>query len=93
MEYEQVDLELTAEEYDFLTICSRVYHIDMGDWLFATAIICGFPVGFSMKALEIRWKLFFWAKVMWFKSCWMPASEDIVQLRQMRDFWMARRPR
>jgi len=60
MESEYINLELNADEYEFLTLCSRVYHIALEDWLLAALVIRGLHVGFSRRVLEIRWELFFW---------------------------------
>ena len=68
-----------------------MYHIALEDWLLAALIIRGLPAGFSLKVLEIRWKLFFWGKVLHLKSCWMPASKDVVPLRQLNDMMIALR--
>lgn len=92
MEFQRVDLELTAEEYEFFFLCSHLYHIDLEDLMLGAAIICGDVRGFSFKFLEIRWKLFFWGKVLQLKSCWIPASEDAVLFRQLKDMAIAQRP-
>lgn len=75
MKSEYINLELNADEYEFLTLCSRVYHIALEDWLLAAAIIRGHHVGFSRRVLEIRWKLFFWDFFLNLKSSWMPATK------------------
>lgn len=92
MQFQQIDLELTAEEYELVSLCSRLYHIEVEDLLLAVAVILGDSVGFSFKILEIRWKLFFWGKVLQLKSCWIPASEDAVLFRQLKDMAIAQRP-
>ena len=93
MESEFVDLELNADEYEFLTLCSRVYHIALEDWLLAALIIRGLPAGFSRRVLEVRWKLFFWDFFLNLKGSWMPASEDVVQFRQLKDMMIVMRSR
>ena len=93
MKSEYINLELNADEYEFLTLCSRVYHIALEDWLLAAAIIRGHHVGFSRRVLEIRWKLFFWDFFLNLKSSWMPASEDVVQFRQLKDMMIVMRSR
>lgn len=92
MKFQWIDLELTAEEYELVFLCSHLYHIDLEDMMLTVAIILGNSVGFSFKFLEIRWKLFFWGKVLRLKSCWMPASEDAVLFRQLKDMSIAQRP-
>ena len=53
--------------------------------MLTASIIRGIDVGFNPKVLEIRWKLFFWGKVLKLKSTWMPDSEDVVRLQYYRN--------
>ena len=85
MEYEDINLEFNAEEYELLKAFCDFYHIALEDGLLTAALIRGIDVGFNPKVLEIRWKLFFWGKVLKLKSTWMPGSEDVVRLQYYRN--------
>ena len=81
MEYVDVKVTFNHDEYELLKAFCDFYHIALEDGLLAAAIIRGIDVGFDPKVLEIRWKLFFWGKVLKLKSTWMPGSEDVVRLQ------------
>ena len=87
MEYVDVEMKLTHDEYELLKAFCDFYHIALEDGLLAAAIIRGIDVGFDPKVLEIRWKLFFWGKVLKLKSAWMPGSEDVVRLQYYRNLF------
>ena len=84
MECQFIDLDFTDEEYEIITAFCRIYHIALEDGLIAVLILLGEPVGLNRRVLKVRWNLFCWGIIHQIRSLWLPDSEDIILLKQMR---------
>lgn len=84
MEFEKIEMDVTADDYEALKSFCRIYHIPENDGLSAALVYYGVPVKFNLRSLKFRWKIFFWGMVVRVKGIFNSESEDVVFLREWR---------